>query len=385
MFQESQKELRPIRIAQMMTDMNYGGVEAVVMNFYRFIDKSKFQFDFFCFEGSLLPQKDEIEKLGGRIYIVPKLFHPLCYIKTVRKIFRDNNYKIVHCHMNTMGIFAMYAAYKEHIPIRILHNHSMINHFFSRSEFKRNILKYVLRTFCKIYPSHFCACSKAAGDWMYGKNFNYTIFNNGINVDRFKFNPEIRENVRAELGLHDKLVVGHVGRFCPPKNHIFLVEIFNNFLSLHEDSVLLLIGEGELLDQIKLKVKQLNIEDKVIFLGKQNDTSKYYQAMDVFCLPSRYEGLPVVAVEAQCSGLPCLFSTYVSKESKILDSTEFLSYEDNLDKWSQALFELANKQRVDGAEQVRKCNFDMQEEAKKLELYYQKLLLTKNVVMNTNN
>ena len=385
MFQESQKELRPIRIAQMMTDMNYGGVEAVVMNFYRFIDKSKFQFDFFCFEGSLLPQKDEIEKLGGRIYIVPKLFHPLCYIKTVRKIFRDNNYKIVHCHMNTMGIFAMYAAYKEHIPIRILHNHSMINHFFSRSEFKRNILKYVLRTFCKIYPSHFCACSKAAGDWMYGKNFNYTIFNNGINVDRFKFNPEIRENVRAELGLHDKLVVGLVGRFCPPKNHIFLVEIFNNLLSLHEDSVLLLIGEGELLDQIKLKVKQLNIEDKVIFLGKQNDTSKYYQAMDVFCLPSRYEGLPVVAVEAQCSGLPCLFSTYVSKESKILDSTEFLSYEDNLDKWSQALFELANKQRVDGAEQVRKCNFDMQEEAKKLELYYQKLLLTKNVVMNTNN
>lgn len=385
MFQESQKELRPIRIAQMMTDMNYGGVEAVVMNFYRFIDKSKFQFDFFCFEGSLLPQKDEIEKLGGRIYIVPKLFHPLCYIKTVRKIFRDNNYKIVHCHMNTMGIFAMYAAYKEHIPIRILHNHSMINHFFSRSEFKRNILKYVLRTFCKIYPSHFCACSKAAGDWMYGKNFNYTIFNNGINVDRFKFNTEIRENVRAELGLHDKLVVGHVGRFCPPKNHIFLVEIFNNLLSLHEDSVLLLIGEGELLDQIKLKVKQLNIEDKVIFLGKQNDTSKYYQAMDVFCLPSRYEGLPVVAVEAQCSGLPCLFSTYVSKESKILDSTEFLSYEDNLDKWSQALFELANKQRVDGAEQVRKCNFDMQEEAKKLELYYQKLLLTKNVVMNTNN
>lgn len=379
MFQESQKELRPIRIAQMMTDMNYGGVEAVVMNFYRFIDKSKFQFDFFCFEGSLLPQKDEIEKLGGRIYIVPKLFHPLCYIKTVRKIFRDNNYKIVHCHMNTMGIFAMYVAYKEHIPIRILHNHSMINHFFSRSEFKRNILKYVLRTFCKIYPSHFCACSKAAGDWMYGKNFNYTIFNNGINVDRFKFNPEIRENVRAELGLHDKLVVGHIGRFCPPKNHIYLVEIFNNLLSFHDNAVLLLIGEGELFDQVKLKVKQFNIEDKVIFLGKQNDTSKYYQAMDVFCLPSRYEGLPVVAVEAQCSGLPCLFSTYVSKESKILDSTVFLSYDDTLDKWAHTLSELAKNQRVDGAEQVRKCNFDMKEEAKKLEVYYQKLLLTKNV------
>lgn len=368
---------KTVLVAQLMTEMILGGIESVVMNYYRCIDKSKFQFDFIAPKGSTFPNKDEIEKLGGRIFVVPKYSHPFAYIKAVRKIFRENNYKIVHCHMNTMGIFAMYAAYKEHIPIRILHNHSMINHFFSRSEFKRNILKYILRTFCKIYPSHFCACSKAAGNWMYGKNFNYTIFNNGINVDKFKFNPEIRESVRAELGLQDKLVVGHIGRFCPPKNHIFLVEIFNNLLSLHDNAVLLLIGEGELLDQVKLKVKQLNIEDKVIFLGKQNDTSKYYQAMDVFCLPSRYEGLPVVAVEAQCSGLPCLFSTYVSKESKILDSTEFLSYDDTLDKWSQTMSELANNQRVDGAEQVRKCNFDMKDEAKKLELYYQKLLLDK--------
>lgn len=368
---------KTVLVAQLMTEMILGGIESVVMNYYRCIDKNKFQFDFIAPKGSTFPNKDEIEKLGGRIFVVPKYSHPFAYIKAVRKIFRENNYKIVHCHMNTMGIFAMYAAYKEHIPIRILHNHSMINHFFSRSEFKRNILKYILRTFCKIYPSHFCACSKAAGNWMYGKNFNYTIFNNGINVDKFKFNPEIRESVRAELGLQDKLVVGHIGRFCPPKNHIFLVEIFNNLLSLHDNAVLLLIGEGELLDQVKLKVKQLNIEDKVIFLGKQNDTSKYYQAMDVFCLPSRYEGLPVVAVEAQCSGLPCLFSTYVSKESKILDSTKFLSYDDTLDKWSQTMSELANNQRVDGAEQVRKCNFDMKDEAKKLELYYQKLLLDK--------
>ena len=368
---------KTVLVAQLMTEMILGGIESVVMNYYRCIDKSKFQFDFIAPKGSTFPNKDEIEKLGGRIFVVPKYSHPFAYIKAVRKIFRENNYKIVHCHMNTMGIFAMYAAYKEHIPIRILHNHSMINHFFSRSEFKRNILKYILRTFCKIYPSHFCACSKAAGNWMYGKNFNYTIFNNGINVDKFKFNPEIRESVRAELGLQDKLVVGHIGRFCPPKNHIFLVEIFNKLLSSHDNAVLLLIGEGELLDQVKLKVKQLNIEDKVIFLGKQNDTSKYYQAMDVFCLPSRYEGLPVVAVEAQCSGLPCLFSTYVSKESKILDSTKFLSYDDTLDKWSQTMSELANNQRVDGAEQVRKCNFDMKDEAKKLELYYQKLLLDK--------
>lgn len=165
-----------------------------------------------------------------------------------------------------------------------------------------------------------------------------------------------------------------LGVFPPPKNHDLLLDIFLNLLNFKNNSVLLLIGEGELLGRVKQKVKQYNLDDKVLFLGKQNDTSKYYQAMDVFCLPSRYEGLPVVAVEAQSCGLPCLFSTYVSKESKILESTEFLSYDDTLDKWAHTLFELAKKQRVDGAEQVRKCNFDMQEEAKKLEMYYKNLL-----------
>ena len=128
--------------------------------------------------------------------------------------------------MNTMGIFAMFAAYKENIPVRILHNHSMVNHFFSRSEFKRNIIKYILREFCKIYPTHFCACSNAAGDWMYGKSFNYTIFNNGVDVDKFKFNQQIRDSVRLSLVIQDKLVISHIGRFCEQKNHDFLIDIF---------------------------------------------------------------------------------------------------------------------------------------------------------------
>lgn len=378
MVQESKKQQFSIRIAQMMTDMNYGGVEAVVMNYYRFIDKSKFQFDFFCFEGSKLPQKDEIEKLGGRIYNVPKFSHPIRYIKVVRKIFRANNYKIVHCHMNTMGIFAMYAAYKENIPVRILHNHSMVNHFFSRSEFKRNILKYILRSFCKIYPTHFYACSKAAGDWMYGKNSNYTVFNNGVDVDKFKFNQHIRDSVRLSLGLQDKFVIGHIGRFCEQKNHDLLIDIFCHVLDYQNNAVLMLIGEGELLDQIKRKVNKCNIGDKVLFLGKQNDTSKFYQAMDVFCLPSRYEGLPVVGVEAQCSGLPCLFSSYVSKESKILDTTKFLSYDDSSNYWAINLIKLARNSRVDASKEVKQANFDMFENAKKLESFYISLLQREN-------
>lgn len=378
MIQGTQNQQIPIRIAQMMTDMNYGGVEVVVMNYYRFIDKSKFQFDFFCFEGSILPQKYEIEKLGGRIYVVPKFSHPIRYIKAVRKIFKENDYKIVHCHMNTMGIFAMFAAYKENIPVRILHNHSMINHLFSRSEFKRNIIKYILRAFSKLYPTHFCACSKAAGDWMYGKNFNYSIFNNGVDVDKFKFNQQIRDSVRLSLGLQDKLVIGHIGRFCEQKNHDLLIHIFCHVLDYQNNAVLMLIGEGELLDQIKQKVNKYNIKDKVLFLGKQKDTSKFYQAMDVFCLPSRYEGLPVVGVEAQCSGLPCLFSSYVSKESKILDTTKFLSYDDSSNYWAINLIKLARNSRVDTSKEVKQANFDMFENAKKLESFYIDLLQREN-------
>ncbi|WP_304583374.1 glycosyltransferase, partial [Dubosiella newyorkensis] len=203
----------PIRIAQMMTDMNFGGVEMVVMNYYRNIDRTKVQFDFIVLEGSTIPQREEIEALGGRIYIVPRYTHLIQYEKAIQKIFKENDYKIVHSHMNTLGIFSLYGAKKAGVPVRILHNHSTAG----KGETKKNIIKYILRPFAKIYPTHLCACSKYAGEWVYGKNTEFKVFNNAIDLDKFKYNEVVRNELRKELDIEKKFVIGHIGRFCYQK------------------------------------------------------------------------------------------------------------------------------------------------------------------------
>ena len=174
----------PIRIAQMMTDMNFGGVEMVVMNYYRNIDRAKVQFDFFALEDSTIPQKEEIEKLGGRVFVVPKYTHLLQYEKEIQRLVKENRYKIVHSHMNTLGVFSLFGAKQAGVPVRILHNHSTAG----TGETKKNIMKYFLRPFSKLYPTELIACSKLAGNWIYGKGTKFRVFNNAIDLDKYKYN-----------------------------------------------------------------------------------------------------------------------------------------------------------------------------------------------------
>ena len=361
----------PIRIAQMMTDMNYGGVEMVVMNYYRHIDRTKVQFDFFALEGSAVPQREEIEQLGGRVYIVPKYTHLPEYEKEIVRLFKQNQYKIVHSHMNTLSVFSLWGAKKAGIPNRIAHNHSTAG----KGETKKNIIKYALRPFAKIYPTKLCACSRYAGEWLYGKNAEFQVFNNAIDLSRYSYDPQKAAAVRKELGLEDKLVVGHIGRFCYQKNHDFLIDIFNEIHKQRQEAFLLLIGEGELEQDIRNKVKELGLTDSVRFMGKQKDTSKFYQAMDCFVLPSRYEGLPVVGVEAQAAGVPCVMADVVTPETKILESTAFVSPEESAVKWAMAVLEsTSHYQKKDTSVEMRKAGFDIVTEAEKLERFYYKLL-----------
>ena len=361
----------PIRVAQMMTDMNYGGVEMVVMNYYRHIDRTKVQFDFFALEGSAVPQREEIERLGGRVYIVPKYTHLSAYEKEIIRLFKQNQYKIVHSHMNTLSVFSLWGAQKAGIPNRIAHNHSTAG----KGETKKNIIKYALRPFAKIYPTKLCACSQYAGEWLYGKNTEFQVFNNAIDLSRYSYDPQKAATVRKELGLEDKLVVGHIGRFCYQKNHDFLIDIFNEIHKQRQEAVLLLIGEGELEQDIRNKVKKLGLTDSVRFMGKQKDTSKFYQAMNCFVLPSRYEGLPVVGVEAQAAGVPCVMADVVTPETKILESTAFVSPEESAVNWAMAVLEsTSHYQKKDTSAEMRKAGFDIVTEAEKLERFYYKLL-----------
>lgn len=358
---------KPIRIAQMMTDMNYGGVEVVITNYYRHIDKSKFQFDFFALEGSAIPQKDEIEKLGGRVFVVPRYTHFSKYENAIQTLFKENQYKIVHCHMNTLGVFAMYGAKKAGIPIRILHNHSTAG----KGETKKNIVKYALRPFSKLFPTNLCACSRFAGKWIYGKKARFDIFKNAIDLNLFKYNPTIRNELRKDLSIDDKYVVGHVGRFCYQKNHEFLVEVFMELLEKKKDAVLMLLGEGELEADIKEKIINLGICDKVMFIGSKPDVYKYYQAMDIFLLPSRYEGLGMVAIEAQASGLPTICSTEVPEEAKVTELVKFIPLKSGPKKWADSIF---STKRRDMSDEIKAAGYDIIEATKNLENYYYKLL-----------
>ena len=365
------KANRPIRVAQMLARMDYGGIEMVVMNYYRHIDRTKIQFDFIVFEGSELPQRKEIEELGGRVYEVPSLRHPFAYSNAVFKLFEKNKYDIVHANMNTLSVFPLRMAKKAGVPVRICHNHSTAG----PGETKKNILKNILRHFSKIYPTELFACSEYAGRWIYGDKASFRVIKNAIDIDRFRYNEKTRIEVRNKLGIEDKLVLGHVGRFEPQKNHDFLLDIFHSVHQINPKTALLLIGEGELEDKMKKKVEELGLKDAVFFLGTMSDCAPYYQAMDAFVLPSLYEGLGMVAIEAQAAGLPCFLSDRVPKEATITDSTYTVSLEQTPYEWAKVILKKTSKnRRADTRLIIQEAGYDIENEAKKLFGTYKGLL-----------
>lgn len=327
MSKEVQK--KPIIVAQIMGKWVGGGVESVIMNYYRHLDHSKVQFDFICDEDSTRIPYDEIKKLGGRVFLVPKYQNLPKYLKALEKLFKENQYRIVHSNINTLSVFPLYAAKKAGVPIRISHSHSTSN----PKEWKRNLIKNILRPFSKRYATDYFACSELAGRYLFGnKAFDQgkvKIIHNAIDVDKFKFDEVARKKLRKEFGIKDStIVIGHVGRFVQQKNHTFLVDVFKEYHKKNPDSKLLLVGSGPLEDEIKKKVERLGLKDSVLFLGQRDDINKLYSVMDVFCLPSLYEGLPVVGVEAQAAGLPTIFSNRISKEVIVSSYAKIVSIQD---------------------------------------------------------
>lgn len=364
------------RIAHIVGKWIGGGVEAFLMNYYRNIDHSKIQFDFICDDDSTDIPKEEIEKLGGKVILIPPYQKVIKYQKELRKVLKEGNYKIVHSHINTLSVFPLMAAKKEGVPIRIAHSHSTTN----KSEWKKNLMKQGLRLFAKKYPTHYYACSEHAGRWMFGNNeFNagkVTLVNNAINLDNFKFDKKIRAKKRKEYGIDDDtLVVGNIGRFVTVKNHSFLIDIFNEIHKKNNNSILLLAGQGPLMDDMKEKVKSLCLENNVKFLGQIDKVYDAYQAMDLFILPSLYEGLGMVLIEAECAGLPCFASTEVPEIVKVNDNLKFISLEESASVWAdEILSAIDGYERKDCTEDVQNAGYDIKHEVKKLEKCYEELL-----------
>lgn len=362
----------PIRVASVIGRYIGGGVEAVTINYYRNIDKNKVQLDFICDEDSTNIPYEEIEKMGGKVIIIPSYSKPFKYHKELKKVLKEGNYKIIHSNINTLSVFSLFAAKCAGVPVRIAHSHSTTN----KKEKKKNLMKQVLRPFSKVFATDYMCCSELAGRWLFDdKEYdkgNVYLLNNAIDLDKFKYNESLRKKKRKELGIKDNtLVIGHIGRFVAQKNHDFLIDIFNEIHKKNNNSILLLAGQGPLMEDIKNKAKELNLEDSVKFLGQRNDANELYQAFDVFLLPSLYEGLPVVGVEAQAAGLLCYLSDDMTKETKVLDITKFMSLNNTPEEWADNILDDVKKyKRIDTSKEMTAKNFNIKEEAKKLEEYY---------------
>lgn len=363
-------EKTPIRIAQIIGKWVGGGVEAVVMNYYRNIDKTKIQFDFICDNDSTNIPYQEIEQLGGKVILIPPYQHQKSYQKELQKILKQNNYKIIHSHINTMSVFPLYAAKKVGIPIRIAHSHSTSN----KVEWKKNILKNILRPYSKIYATDYFCCSELAGKYLFGnKTYNegkVFLLNNAIDLDKYKYNEKERNKQRKKLNINkDAIAIGHIGRFVKQKNHSLLIDIFKKINELNNNTILILVGQGPLENEIKSKVKKLNLDNKVIFLGQLEETNNIYQAFDIFLLPSLYEGLGMVLIEAQVSGLPCIASKEVPTIAKVTNNLHFIDL-NNLEEWTNYISKLEIKERNNYLKEIRNNGYDIKIESKKLELKY---------------
>lgn len=370
------KNEEPIRIAHIVGKWVGGGVEAVIMNYYRHIDHKKIQFDFICDDDSTNIPYEEIEKLGGRVILIPPYQKVFKYHNELKKLFKKNNYKIVHSHINTLSVFPLFAAKCAEVPVRIAHSHSTTN----KKEWKKNLLKQFLRPFSKLFANQYMACTEHAGRWMFGDNNyekgNVYLLNNAIDLDKFKYNEKIRIQKRNELKLNDNdLVIGHIGRFVQQKNHDFLIEIFNEIYKKNKNTKLFLVGQGPLIDEIKEKVKKYNLQDNVIFLGQRSDVSELYQAFDLFLFPSLYEGLGMVLIEAQASGIPCVCSTEVPEVAKVTDNLLFLDLSENPNIWVDKTLNISSSVvRKDCSGNVRDAGYCIKQEVIKLENKYKELV-----------
>ena len=310
---------RPIRILHVIGRMDLGGAETLIMNLYRHIDRNNVQFDFVENTEKAAAFDSEIRSLGGRIY---------------------------HCpHYNGKNHFAY--------------------------------VKWWDRFFKEHAADRFFACSRAAGIDRYGKKVGADperciVLHNSIDTKHFAYDPRLRAETRAKLNVSDEeLLIGHIGRFVPQKNHTFLIDIFSEVCKIHENSKLLLLGKEDAAQTVRRKVETLGLTDRVIFAGVQNDTSPYYQAMDVFVLPSVYEGFGIVNLEAQCSGLPCVISDTVAPECVLAeDLVTICSLSAGKDRWAECILSLIGTERRDHSAVIAEKGFDIRQTAKWLEDYY---------------
>lgn len=363
----------PIRVAQVMGHMMGGGVEATIMNHYRHIDRSRVQFDFIVDDDSTAVPRAEIESLGGHVHVVPAYRKLSAYLKTLRVLFAEQKPDIVHSNINSLSVFPLSAAKRAGVPVRIAHSHSTAN----PGEHLKTAMKMVLRPFSRVYPTDYVACSIVAARWLFGDELvdagRVHYMKNAIEVERFVFNDRIRAAKRDELGVDaTQPVIGQVGRMCFQKNQLYTLDIFAEVLKRRPDAVLVFVGDGDMMPKVRERIHALGIERSVRVLGLRNDVNEWYQAFDLLALPSKYEGLAMVAVEAQAAGLPVVATDSITHEAGIVSGLMRFVPLDKKAEWVNA-FTAADPaaSRFNERDAICRAGYDIKDSVAKLCDWYE--------------
>lgn len=359
--------MKPINILHIVGIMNRGGIETLLMNLLRRIDKDTYKFIFLITRDQEGDYDNEIISLGGHIIRVKHIYELgyFKYKKKIDKIMKENHYDVVHCHMNTLSGFYLSIAKSNNIPIRIAHSHS------SKNSFKDNgIIKTIIKQYLKHHiidnATDFVACSYKAGKWLFGdfiaKN-KVNIIWNGIEVKRFIFDIQKKDDLRKELKVDtNTFIIGNIGRMEYPKNQLFIIDVFNELYKVQKNTKLVIIGEGPYKAKIEKRIKYYGLENQVFLLGLRNDIHAFMSFFDVFIMPSHYEGFPLTAIEAQAASLPCIFSSNISEEVQIVkELVSFFPLKKSTKEWAIALKEkiLFNRENIEGAAMLIEKGFDI--------------------------
>ncbi len=362
-----------LRVLHSVSNMARAGIETMLMNYYREMDRNQIQFDFLTNKPAPGEYDGEIRSMGGRVFVSPGLnpLHFPRYRRYVADLLHDSpDIRIVHAHNEAMGYYALQSAKDAGLRVRIAHAHN--------TQIIRDY-KYPLKLICKqLLPgaaTDYWSCGRDAGIYYFGEkrwNASGFILRNAIDVQRFGFRQEVRERQRQLHGLQKCFVIGHVGRFNIQKNHSRLLDIFTKIAKDVPDARLVLIGTGELEGAVKEKASAIGIRDKTLFPGQMADVSEWYQAIDCFVLPSLFEGLPVVGIEAQAAGLPCVFSDRVTDEVLLSPEARRVSLGADDAEWVREIMATRRSEtdRMKGMDLVRRAGYDIHTEAKKLQNTY---------------
>lgn len=358
-----------LRVLHIHASMGSGGVAILLYNYYKEMDHNKIAFDYIVH----VPDRGMVEKLiekeDSHVFHLPRFKHVVRNFFETRKVINAGEYKIVQVHHTSKSFIQLFAALTCGVKIRIAHSHDYVERKgLSALQYK------IYGELTSLFSTDYFACSNLAGKYVFGKKITtnkYKVINNAINVDKFIYDPSKRREMRHVLGLDNQFVIIHIGRFAEQKNHKRVLSIFNCLQKKHADSKLILVGKGELEDEIQRLVQLYGIQDKVLFLGERNDIPDLLQASDAFLLPSLHEGLGIVLIEAQVSGLPCFTSeAVVPSDVNITGRVSFinLDYDDGV--WSREILKSIGKERKDFSNDIKLSGYDITVEAKGLETWY---------------